>query len=455
MNLRQKKILTFIIGVLGLFLWGVANQMIGPMSRVFSNLFDEGPELAVTFSYVICLSYVLMALPAGILCRNLGYRSCLLCGLGLYAAGSFSFLPASQLGAEWLVMLAHIIMWCGISCIQVATCACAITVGDRSLSAFRICMAMCCSSFGWFVGYHISSDMFHDGTLNLELTMASNGLDSTEDIFVEMARQRALSTLTMPYVWVGLAATVLAVLLSVLELRESRLAMQNSTVGVGMQTYRRNRPLGAVLVDLLHNRKYMFGLSTQFLYTAGQTMCWSTILSYGAEVMISNEGYSRVMAETEAQNFLMISMVIFVSFRFVAAILLRLAARLRASRMLIGGAAASALLVALSIVTSNTVGIWCLVATAACMSSMLPNIYYLTLENLDHDTVKIGTSGLALAMLSSILVSLLNLTSEGSMVKQIFMVCIFAVIWFFAAYCLRDQDKKKNEYRPYRPRERK
>ena len=95
MNLRQKKILTFIFGVLGLFLWGVANQMIGPMSRVFSNLFDEGPELAVTFSYVICLSYVLMALPAGILCRNLGYRSCLLCGLGLYAAGSFSFLPAS------------------------------------------------------------------------------------------------------------------------------------------------------------------------------------------------------------------------------------------------------------------------------------------------------------------------------------------------------------------------
>lgn len=455
MNLRQKKILTFIIGVLGLFLWGVANQMIGPMSRVFSNLFDEGPELAVTFSYVICLSYVLMALPAGILCRNLGYRSCLLCGLGLYAAGAFTFLPASQLGTEWLVMLAHIIMWCGISCIQVATCACAITVGDRSLSAFRICMAMCCSSFGWFVGYQITSGMFHDGTLNLELTMNTSSMDSTDEIFVEMARQRALSTLTMPYVWVGLAATVLAVLLSVLELRESRLAMLNSTVGVGMQTYIRNRPLSAVVTDLMGNRKYMFGLGTQFLYTAGQTMCWSTILSYGAEVMISNEGYSRVMAETEAQNFLMISMVIFVSFRFVAAILLRLAARLRASRMLIGGAAASALLVALSIVTSNTVGIWCLVATAACMSSMLPNIYYLTLENLDHDTVKIGTSGLAIAMLSSLLVSFLNLTSEGSMVKQIFMVCIFAVIWFFAAYCLRDEDKKKNEYRPYRPRERK
>ena len=77
-------------------LWGFANDVTSPMVKAFSKIFrmsvTEGAMVQVAFY----LGYFVMAFPAALFIQRYTFKSGVLIGLGLYAAGALLFIPAKM-----------------------------------------------------------------------------------------------------------------------------------------------------------------------------------------------------------------------------------------------------------------------------------------------------------------------------------------------------------------------
>nr|MDP0504153.1 hypothetical protein [Verrucomicrobiota bacterium JB025] len=144
--------------------------------------------------------------------------------------------------------------------------------------------------------------------------------------------------------------------------------------------------IGATVSRLFKNGHYVFGVVAQAFYVGVQIMCWTFIIQY-AEAELG-------IAKSTAQNCNILAMVIFVSSRFICTFLLHY---FRPGALLATLAGTGLLLILGTIFIQGYVGLYCLIATSACMSLMFPTIYGIALDGLGDDA-KLGSAGLILAI---------------------------------------------------------
>src|SRR3954463_955018 len=77
------------------FLWALANNFNDILIRQFQKSLGLNRAEAGFIQFVFYIGYFVVALPAGLLMRRLGYRAGILVGLSLYAIGALLFYPAS------------------------------------------------------------------------------------------------------------------------------------------------------------------------------------------------------------------------------------------------------------------------------------------------------------------------------------------------------------------------
>ena len=83
--------------IVSLFLlWALANNLNDILIRQFQKALDLSRAEAGFIQFVFYLAYFLVALPAGRILRRFGYRTGILSGLALYAAGALLFYPAAE-----------------------------------------------------------------------------------------------------------------------------------------------------------------------------------------------------------------------------------------------------------------------------------------------------------------------------------------------------------------------
>jgi len=66
------------------FLWAIANNFNDILIRQFQKALGVNRAEAGFIQFVFYIGYFVMALPAGLLMRQLGYRAGIVCGLSLY-----------------------------------------------------------------------------------------------------------------------------------------------------------------------------------------------------------------------------------------------------------------------------------------------------------------------------------------------------------------------------------
>ena len=93
----KELLLPFITITTLFFLWGVANDLTNPMVSAFKKVM---PELSNTQATMVQMAfyggYGTMAIPAALFIRHFSYKSGILVGLGLYAAGGLPLLPGGH-----------------------------------------------------------------------------------------------------------------------------------------------------------------------------------------------------------------------------------------------------------------------------------------------------------------------------------------------------------------------
>ena len=109
---------TFFLVALLFLLWGFCNGLIDVMDKHFQDYLHLTKSQSANVQWAHYLGYALKALPAGLLTRRHGYKTGIISGLLLVAAGGFWFIPATHIAAFWAFLLGVCFIAMGLTILE-------------------------------------------------------------------------------------------------------------------------------------------------------------------------------------------------------------------------------------------------------------------------------------------------------------------------------------------------
>ncbi len=367
----------FILVTTLFFAWGFANDITNPMVKAFSKIFRMSTTDGALVQLAFYGGYFAMAFPAALFIRRFSYKSGILVGLALYAAGALLFIPAAQTGLYFPFLIAYFILTCGLSFLETSSNPYSLSMGDEATATRRLNLSQAFNPIGSLLGMFCAMN-FIQARLN-PMDTAERALLSEAEF--EAVKASDLSVLIAPYVVVGLVILALFVVIYLVPMPKN-----------GDKDHSLN--LGRVLKRILAIPRYREGVIAQFFYVGAQIMCWTFIIQYGTRIFM-NQGMEEQAAEVLSQRYNIVAMAIFCVSRFICTFLMKYISAGKLLMILaVGGAALTAGVIGFQDIT----GLYCLVGVSACMSLMFPTIYGIALEGLGDDA-KFGAAGLIMAIL--------------------------------------------------------
>ena len=402
----EKQYLKPFILVTSLFLlWGLANNMTDTLLSAFKRIMSMSDTQTSLIQFAFYGAYFCLALPAALFIRKHSYKSGVVLGLCLYAAGAILFMPAAKAASYGFYLIAIYIMAGGCSVLETTANPYILSMGSPETATRRLNIAQAFNPIGSILGilmskYFILSDI-------------------------------SLYSISGTYATLGLVLIVILVVMLAIKMPGG----QDKDGNV--------QGLGAVFGRLLRNKQYRRGVIAQFFYVGAQIGIWSfTIRIVMQELSIT---------EAPASTIYLISIVGFCLSRFVYTWLMKFFAP---TKLLVFGAAMSLACTAVVICTAGSG--WLLVSAliliSAFMSLMFPTIYGLALEHVEDPAAgghpgdaKIGASGLIMAILGgAILTPLQGLLSDTFSIHTSYLVpfICFAVVLSYAIYMNRTYKRR-------------
>lgn len=365
---------TFVL-VTSLFaLWGFANDITNPMVAAFKNVLLLTHFQSSLVQAAFYGGYCVMAIPAALFIRRFSYRSGILMGLGLYAAGCFLFLPAGQARDFSVFLAAYFVMTSGLAFLETTANPYILSLGPAETAPRRLNFAQAFNPVGSLMGMFIAKD-FILARLDPADETTRRAMASENPSAFAAITSADLGVIVLPYLVLGGAVVVVLLLFWFSRLPEPAGADAEHDDGIA-----------ATLRRLLGNADYIRGVVAQAFYVGVQIMVWTFIIQYAVNEL--------GMAKATAQAYNIAAMVIFVTSRFICTYLLKFFR----PGLLLGFCAIGGGLATLgTIFIQGHAGLLCLVAISAFMSLMFPTIYGIALRGLGNDA-KLGSAGLICAI---------------------------------------------------------
>ena len=377
-------------------LWGLANNMTDTLLAAFKRIMSMSDTQTSLIQFAFYGSYFCFALPAALFIRRRSFKSGIILGLLLYAAGAMLFLPAARVASYGFYLVAIYVMAGGCSVLETTANPYVMSMGDPRTATRRLNIAQSFNPVGSILGILMSKYFILD------------------DI--------SLYSISGTYAALGL------VLLGIL------VVMLFARMPSGKDDDRSDS-VGACFRRLLSNRLYRRGVVAQFFYVGAQIGVWS----FTIRLVMQETGH----LEAAASSIYLISIVGHCLSRFIYTGLMRW---FSPARLLTFGGVMSALL-SLTVVLSAGTGWICitsLVLISSFMSLMFPTIYGIALGGImrgDHPgDSKIGASGLIMSILGgALLTPLQGIVSDHTNIYTSYAVpaFCFVVVTAYAVYAHR------------------
>src|SRR3954470_13940476 len=148
------------IALIGCFTaWGVAQDLTTPMVAGFKRIFDMSTFQASLVQLAYFGAYFLLALPAAFINQRFGYKTGILTGLGLAAAGAFLFYPASKIMTYEAFLVALFAMAAGCSILETSANPYVISLGPEATATRRLNLAQAFNPVGTNIGVLLASTL--------------------------------------------------------------------------------------------------------------------------------------------------------------------------------------------------------------------------------------------------------------------------------------------------------
>ena len=377
-------------------LWGLANNMTDTLLAAFKRIMSMSDTQTSLIQFAFYGSYFCFALPAALFIRRRSFKSGIILGLLLYAAGAMLFLPAARVASYGFYLVAIYVMAGGCSVLETTANPYVMSMGDPRTATRRLNIAQSFNPVGSILGILMSKYFILD------------------DI--------SLYSISGTYAALGLVLLGILVVMLFARMPSGKDDDRSDSVGA---SFRR----------LLSNRLYRRGVVAQFFYVGAQIGVWS----FTIRLVMQETG----RLEAAASSIYLISIVGHCLSRFIYTGLMRW---FSPSRLLTFGGVMSALL-SLTVVLSAGTGWLCitsLVLISSFMSLMFPTIYGIALGGImrgDHPAdSKIGASGLIMSILGgALLTPLQGMVSDHTNIYTSYAVpaFCFVVVTAYAVYAHR------------------
>lgn len=423
--------------------WGLANNMTDPLVKAFSRIFTMSALQSSLVQFSFYGAYFCLALPAALIIKRYSYKTGVLVGLGLFAAGSMLFFPASRTMEFGHFLMAIFVLAGGLSILETSCNPYIIALGPASTATRRLNLAQSFNPVGSVVGTMLAGFIILPN-IN-PLSDAGRAALPVEQLHAVQSAE--LSAVMGPYVGMAIFLVLLWTVIALVKMPRA------SDAGPAID-------FAPTVGRLLRNRHYAFGVVAQFFYVAAQICVWTFTIHYIAAIVERGDGGPLVellrssgiddfvrsirliqpaqalSGETVAGIYHICALLTFLVFRFICTALMRV---IRPSLMLAGFGAAAIVLNLVVITSVNLTGVLCLVAISACMSLMFPTIYGIALQGLGDDT-KIGGAGLVMAILGGALFPLLQgalVDARGPAFSYVVPLACFLVVTAYGLFDLK------------------
>jgi FHS family L-fucose permease-like MFS transporter len=415
--------------------------------------------------------YGCFAIPAALYIKRFTYKSGVMVGLGLYAAGTFMFYPAMLLSSVnidisfMMFLLAILILFSGLSFLETSANSYVCAIGPQETATQRLNFAQSFNPFGAITGVVISQ-VFILSQLNTMSAAERAALPAEELVRIQGAE---LNVVTMTYIAVGLV--MVGLLLAFYFTRMPNLKEDDKKLDF-LGTFKR----------LMKNRNYKWAVIAQFFYVGAQIAVWSFLIRYvmqqlHLDAVVSelgkNAGSDRIIAslrniepvagsfynlfewlgfdsllprtaEQAGATYYIISLILFVLARFICTGLMKF---IKPRTLLTGLAALAVLCCLVTVYGGGWLGVYALVGISGCMSLMFPTIYALGIRGLGEDT-KIGGAGMVMAIAgAAVLTQIQGIVSDeaGSITLAYWVPAIaFVVVGYYSLFIAHKQIETKS-----------
>ena len=377
-------------------LWGLANNMTDTLLAAFKRIMSMSDTQTSLIQFAFYGSYFCFALPAALFIRRRSFKSGIILGLLLYAAGAMLFLPAARVASYGFYLVAIYVMAGGCSVLETTANPYVMSMGDPRTATRRLNIAQSFNPVGSILGILMSKYFILD------------------DI--------SLYSISGTYAALGLVLLGILVVMLFARMPSGKDDDRGDSVRA---SFRR----------LLSNRLYRRGVVAQFFYVGAQIGVWS----FTIRLVMQETG----RLEAAASSIYLISIIGHCLSRFIYTGLMRW---FSPSRLLTFGGVMSALL-SLTVVLSAGTGWLCitsLVLISSFMSLMFPTIYGIALGGImrgEHPgDSKIGASGLIMSILGgALLTPLQGMVSDHTNIYTSYAVpaFCFVVVTAYAVYAHR------------------
>ena len=366
--------------VSSLFLvWGFCNGLIDVMDKHFQDELHLSKAQSAWVQSAHYLGYALMALPAGMLARGIGYKGGIITGLLVVSAGGFWFIAATAISSFWAFLAGVSVIAMGLTVLETVANPYTTALGPKELGAFRINLAQTLNGLGWMLGPVVGGAFFYS---------AGSAVVSHE-------------RLEIPYVAIALLVLVLATVFAranMPDLTPSADLTENPAESQSRESmWQRPHFIGAVLAQFLYVAaqagifsffiNYMVAETPPLPRSWGNSVFGTGLTSRAGELFINERGAAELQG--------IVGFGLFVAGRLIGTALLT---RTRASRLLGHYALVNALLCALVTMKLGWLSVVAVFLTFFFMSISFPTLFALGIDGLGAQ-VKRASAFIVMAIL--------------------------------------------------------
>ena len=371
----KENALPFILVTALFFLWAMPNNLNDILIPQFMKSFELTRFQAGLVQSAFYMGYFLMALPAALVMDRFNYKTGLITGLLLFAAGAFLFYPAATVGKFELFLLALFVIASGLAFLETGANSFISVLGDPDTSAQRLNFSQAFNPLGAMTGALIGSQFIFSGVEHSAEKVLSMKTAGTYNEYLNTEIMRVIP----PYMIIGCIILVWAFLIWKVKFP----AETDNPVKPNGKT---NDGHGHIKM-LLKYPHFLKGILAQFFYVGAQVGTWSFLIQYVKDFIQK--------PEKEAGVYLVYALLAFGIGRFVSTALMR---KFQPNKLMGIFSIVNIVLTTIAIVHPGFFGVWALVLSSFFMSLMFPTIFALGVKGLGPNT-KIGGSMIIMAII--------------------------------------------------------
>jgi FHS family L-fucose permease-like MFS transporter len=386
------------------FMWGFVHNLDPILIPHLKKSFSLSTVQSSLIDSAVFIAYFVMALPAGYIMKTYGYKAGIITGLGLFALGSFLFIPAANTQQYIFFLAALFIIACGLTILETAANPYASLLGDPSTATQRLNFAQS------FNGLAVTLAPIIGARMILTKGYSDEALAGMTDAARKIALASEAASVKTPYFILGSLIVIIAIIFAIIKLPEIK--PEDASVS------------GKSIKHTLRHSHLRWAIAAQFFYVGAQVCVLSFFILYAMKA----SGIDKIKA---ADYLGMGCGVAFMVGRFAGTFFMKF---MKPANLLAGYAAINVLLSLAAMFVHGMPAVYIVIGIAFFMSIMFPTIFSLGIKELDADT-EMGSSLIVMsivggAILPPVLALISDITGDIQLGYIVPLIC-FGLIFYF------------------------